>query len=73
MKITRCMDHGHDLREDQVTVAREIGRKFYLGEPSHRPEESVWAWVVVHPTGLVCHGYGSEPNCSKKQYMKEQA
>ena len=70
MNETDCFDHRHVLRENEVTLAREIGRKKYDGEDSHRPELSVWAWVVLRPSGMVCHGYGSEPSYGKKQYME---
>lgn len=70
MKQTACMDHNHVLRENQVTLAREIGRKTYDGEDSHRRESSVWAWIVTKANGKVCHGYGSEPASGKKQYME---
>lgn len=70
MKTTNCWDHRHVLRENEVTLAREIGRKKYDGEDTHRPEFSVWAWVILRQNGMVCHGYGSEPSYGKKQYME---
>lgn len=71
LKTTACHAHARcTLRENQVQLAREIGRKKYDGEPSYRPEESVWAWIVVRDNGVTCHGYGSEPSHGKKQYME---
>jgi hypothetical protein len=72
MKSTLCFDHYNCvLLENQVSLAREIGRKFYDGETSHRPEESVWAWVVFRRNGTLCHGYGGELSHGKKQYMEK--
>ena len=70
MKSTMCWDHQHVLRENQVSFAREIGRKKYDAEPTFRPELSVWAWIVIRADGTVCHGYGTEPRSGKKQYME---
>ena len=68
--ITVCIDHGHILKEEDVTLAREIGRKWYDGEGTYRADESVWAWVLLRKNGSICHGYGSEPRYGKKQYME---
>lgn len=70
MKKTRCWDHNHILRENDVALAREIGRKKYDGESEHRRESSVWVWVIIRHDGTICHGYGSEPGYGKKQYME---
>lgn len=70
MKKTACMDHDHVLKENQVSMARELGRMKFCNEKHYRAERSVWAWVVVWEDGMVCHGYGGEPSHGEKQYMQ---
>jgi hypothetical protein len=69
VKVTQCVFHSHVLQENEVTSAREIGRKKYDGEPTYRRDESIWEWTVTRKNGRSCHGYGAEPSHGEKHFM----